>query len=317
MDEKFFHRLREKLERFDSDFKVETLKSCCQCYYCCTPVTKFPWLYPLEKDLIDKHISEDMPSSNDFQNYLLYTSQSVCPFYKTGSGCGIYTVRPLFCRMFGPVDTSVNVPHFCVYYDLPGRIPFSELKEFLYGYRVLHMDYIIYKLSENPDKETCFLLFLELGICYMLLYNFSEAFNVFSRALELHNTDYSVYYNLGWACLEMKRFEEAINYFTMAIKFGASEKSYNNIYEKLACIYIYEKMACVYLSLNMHDRAEEFYLMALKINKRNIICHTGLLAIYLMTGRKEEFTRKLKRLLARFPYDETVQKFASLEKNIL
>jgi Fe-S-cluster containining protein len=313
----FFDRLKELLHRFDSGFNVETLKSCGQCYYCCTPVTKYPWLYPLEKDFIDENIRGLAHSSNDFQDYLLHTSLPVCPFYKIGSGCGIYNFRPLFCRIFGPVDTDRTVPHFCIYYDLPGRIPFLELKEFIYEYRCLNLDYTKYKLLQNPDKEARFFLLLELGTSYMLLYKFSEGFNIFNKALEFYDMDYSVYYNLGWACLEMKRFEEGINYFLRALELGASQKNYRNIYEKLAFFYIYEKLGCAYFCLNMLDLAEEFYSKGLKVNRRNIICHTGLLIIYKMTGRKEEFNRRLKRLLARFPDDETLQKFASLEKDFL
>jgi len=257
-----------------------------------------------------------MPSINDFQDYLLYTLLPVCPFYKTGAGCGIYHLRPLFCRIFGPVDTDRTVPHFCIYYDLPGRISYSELREFIYEYRCLNVEYTEYKLSLTHDKEKKFFLLMELGTEYMLLCKFSESFNIFKKALEFYK-DCSVYYSLGWACLEMKQFEEAINYFIMSLKLGASEKNYRNIYEKLACIYIYEKLGCACFSLNMIDRAEEYYLEALKLNKRNIICHTGLLAIYIKTGRKEEFRRRLKRLLTVFPDDETVQKFACLEKKIL
>ena len=178
------------------------------------------------------------------------------------------------------------------------------------------MEYTEYKLSITDDKEKKFFLLMELGTEYMMLYKFSEGFNIFNMALELYD-NYSTYYSLGWACLEMKRFQEGIDYFLKSLELGASKKNYSNIYEKLACFYIYEKLGCACFCLNMIEKAEEYYLEALKIDRRNIICHTGLLAIYINTGRKEEFRKRLKRLLIRFPYDETVQKFACLEKQIL
>ncbi|OQA18915.1 MAG: Tetratricopeptide repeat protein [bacterium ADurb.Bin363] len=316
-EESFFCRLRELLERFDTTFKVDTVKSCGNCYYCCTPVTHYPWLYPLEKDFIDTYIDKTstLVSLMEFQDFLLYTSYSVCPFYKIGTGCGIYTFRPLFCRIFGPIDTGKTVPHFCIYYNLKERIPFSEIKEFLYEYKLLNLDYTRYKLSYCQNKDEEFFLLLELGLEYMLLYEFSKAFNIFTRALELRPEDYSVYYNLGWVCFEIKSFHEAINYFTKALEFGAGEKNYFTAYEKLAYFNIYEKIACTYTSLSQFDCAEEFYNKALKVNSGNIVCHTGLLIIYYRAGRIEEFNRRLKRLLVRFPEDETVQKFASLARD--
>lgn len=54
-----------------------------------------------------------------------------CPLYVTGTGCAVYPVRPLSCRVFGPLSQDAIEFDFCAFknpkiYETPLEIPLWE-----------------------------------------------------------------------------------------------------------------------------------------------------------------------------------------------
>jgi tetratricopeptide (TPR) repeat protein len=307
--EGFFLRLTELFNEFGKCFTVDTVKKCKDCFYCCSSKMVFSALYPLERDFINKHITESSTgvSCKEFEAYLLFRNLSVCPFYIPLLGCGIYNVRPLFCRIFGQVEFYTPVPHFCIYSD-EKIFSYRDAEKFLNEYKLLNIDYTKYKLSYCKDEEERFFLLLELGVVQMLLSQFSEAHKNFLLALPLKPDDRSVYFNLGWSSLELKEFQKAIDYFLKSLELGGGNSSYTNNYEKQAFIHIYNKLACAYFGLSEWNKAGEAYDKSIKINPRNIIPHIGKYFIYDQTGQKAEAEKKLRWLKMKFPGDKDIQK---------
>jgi tetratricopeptide (TPR) repeat protein len=303
----FFHRLADMFERFHSSVNIDRDSSCNNCFYCCSDKMQFPGLYPLEKDIINRYIDEHLPAMavDDFEDYLLYGKLPVCPFYLTGYGCRIYNVRPLFCRIFGNVETDIPVPDFCIYKER--MLKYIDMTEFLSEYKRLNVDYTTYKLSCCIDEEERFFLLIEKAIEHMLLYDFASGRDILLQALSIKDEDIGLYFYLGWACMEMKLFDESINYFIKALHLGAGEKLYKNSFEKQAFYGIYDKMSYVYYNLNEWDKSCQFCDKAIELRPGNISPYFTKYFIFFNKGSHIEAGEMLRTIKKEFPLDKEIQ----------
>jgi len=304
LKDQFFLDLKGFFQKFHQSFDVKTSGICGDCHYCCSSRMKFPSLYPLERDFIASYIEGTLIpiSLKEFEDFLFYRNLPVCPFHIKSSGCSIYNARPLFCRIFGQVETHMPHPDCCIYCN--NFIKYGGIKEFLEEYKILNLAYTKYKLSICEKENDKINLMIEMGIEYLSLDGLSEAYEIFSQLLKHNSADVMLLYNLGITCLRMQYFEEALKYFYKVLEIDTT----NNHSD------IYDKIAYSYYELNQLQKASDFYDKAIALAPDNITAHIGKLNVYLKLHKIDDFKRRLKRVLRRFPYEKDLQEFVKFSK---
>ncbi len=226
----------------------------------------------------------------DIDSFFLNRDLPVCPFYLKGRGCSIYEFRPVFCRIFGPVDYGNPLPENCIYKKAEKRIKYEDIKNFQRNYNLLNLDYIKFKLSRVKSEKTKVIFLQEEARELVSVDKFYEAKDIL-LLISTMKEDPSVYYDLAWTYIWTDSFEEAIKYFTMSLDMGI-EKLHPSIYQDLAYSY---------LCINNLEAAEAFLNKAIKSSPRNVVSHICIYVLYEQQGEKLKARRKARQILRLFP----------------
>ena len=251
----FFSRLSKSFNKFHSSYDVKTFSSCQSCYQCCSSMVKFPPLSLIERDFISENSRKKnfSVSAKEIEDYFLYRNKKVCPAYQKGAGCEIYEYRPVFCRIFGPVEHGSPIPENCIYKNVYGRFKYNEIKEFQREYNSLNIEYIDYVLSTNDRENEKIKLLHEKGRELLSLERYLDARDSFLLSLEI-SRDREILYEIGWTCIWMKEYSEGLEFFLEAL-----EKGICDIYPS-----IYYDIANTFVAMNNLDKAEDFFGKAIE-----------------------------------------------------
>jgi Fe-S-cluster containining protein len=134
-----------ELEAFYEDFTRELRNlhleeaDCGQCGRCCESPPFLMTCSDLEFSRLERFIEQEgmeyrlhfIPLQGDEPDRRTVWARWRCPLYAAGKGCVVYPVRPLSCRVFGPLAQGPIEFDFCVFknpriYETPLEIPLWE-----------------------------------------------------------------------------------------------------------------------------------------------------------------------------------------------
>ena len=299
-----FDSLKEIYDSFDTEYFIPSENSCGECKLCCTSVMKFPPLSQLECDFIEEFLKkhENYHDIETFKNFMVNRDRDRCPYFNHLTGCTIYTVRPMYCRLFGlfRFKGTNPVPKACVFYGKTVKAPpqhmykiikhFPEFTELKYRYDLL-------KAANDKEKVEAL---INLGKEYIRQDREENLLPLFEEAIRISPTDYRAHFYAATAYRCKDNLSMAAKEFEESLSLGG-EKEFPTIYGHLGFIYLDILDSNSNLSetdkRELIEKAFSLFTRSMEFEGDKTTPHMGLAFVHHARGNKDRALEGFKKVL--------------------
>lgn len=289
---------------FNSIAQKSDRNICGDCHICCS--------YPVKLQVSEielAYIVENIEgfSRDRFLSFVNHKSDAqICPNYNINShSCGIYSYRPMCCRVFGYVPFR-KPGEKCIFNGVEtGQANWKKVSDLISRFSLLKLEY--YRKHKNDITPETVMDFITKGNMLIEEGDFAEAFQCYDRALEVDSGSALAYSYQGRKFEMQNRLIEAEQVYRKAFQLDPEEPNLltkigfvmygQGRYEDSIRLYeeaikrdpgnhmAYGNMGLAYISMNQSDKALYAYEKALSLDPGNNVFHIMLGHIFDAMGR--------------------------------
>mgnify|MGYP000910293173 CR=1 FL=1 len=300
-----FNTLKEIYDGFDKEYFIHSENSCGDCKLCCTSVMKFPPLSHLECDFIEDFLKkhDGYADIKTFKNFMIHRDRERCPYFNHFKGCTIYTVRPMYCRLFGlfRFKGTNPVPQTCVFYGKTVKAPPQDMYKIIkYFPEFTELKYKYDFLIAGDDKEKLEAL-INLGKEYIRQDREEELLSLFEEGIKKFPCDYRVHFYAAIAFRCKNNLSVAAKELEESLLLGG-EKEFPEIYGHLGFIYLDIMDTSPDLSetakKELIEKAFALFTRSMELEAHTVTPHMGLAFVHNARGDKDRALEGFKKVLA-------------------
>lgn len=154
------------------------------------------------------------------------------------------------------------------------------------------IEYLRSAAEANPEGNIAYMAYSRLGLVALSTKDYATAEINFNRAIALHASDPTDFYNLGIAYLEQGKKEDALRAFTKSESLAAEDAN------------MLESIGSAYTTLGNYDQAISVYEKLMKINSRNVKVLSLLGDLFYQKGELEQAIKFYRKIIEIEPSSE-------------